>query len=278
VESQSDSACTVEEPIVALERVSVLFGDRIILEEITLETRRGEFVGIIGPNGSGKTTLIRTILGQIPASYGTVRLFGKPVEELGAERHRIGYVPQGVHVDLGFPIRVSDVVLMGRYGPLGLMRRPGKDDRAATHRAMERVGILELAQRPLGELSGGQRQRVYVARALAVEPELLILDEPTTGIDVAATEGFYEFLQRLQQETRITLILVSHDIGVVSSYVDQIACLNRVLVAHGKPQECLTEEAMETMYGTEARMFHHQLPPHVVVRDYPHDHDKKGRC
>jgi zinc transport system ATP-binding protein len=264
-----------EAPLVELRDVSVTLQGRLVLEEVSLEVRRGELLGIIGPNGSGKTTLLRTILGQLRPASGEVRVFGAPPRELGADLHRLGYVRQEALVDPAFPIRVLDVALMGRYGMLGLVRRPGAEDRAAARRALERVGLGGLETRPLADLSGGERQRVFLARALAGEPEVLLLDEPTTGVDVAASESFYEFLHGLQREMDLTLVLVTHDIGVISAHVDQIACLNRRLVAHGKPRECLTEEALDAMYGAEARFFHHHHAPSSLFVDAPHG-DEEG--
>ncbi len=250
--------------IVQLDRVWVNYRDLTVLEDVSLQVSQGDFLALIGPNGSGKTTLLKLILGTLRPSSGSVRVFGQPPWQLGAERSRIGYCPQGTSVDLNFPLRVGEAVLMGRYGRIGLLRHPSAADRAAARRAMERVGIADLAQRPLARLSGGQRQRVFLARALAGEPELLLLDEPTTGVDVAATESLYELLRGLHR-SGITVVVVSHDVGVVASYVDGVACLNRRLVAHGRPEEVLASDALEQMYGCDAVLFHHGRVPHMVV-------------
>ena len=263
-------------PVIEVRDLSVAFGDRLALEDVSLEVAEGEILGILGPNGSGKTTLLRAILGQIRPLAGTVRVFGKAPGALGADRHRIGYLRQAALADVGFPVRVLDVVLMGRYGRIGLVRRPGREDRRAALRALERVGLPQLAERPISDLSGGERQRVFLARALAGEAELLLLDEPTTGVDVAATEGFYEFVHGLQREMLLTLVIVTHDIGVVSAHLDQVACLNRRLVAHGKPRECMTEEALDAMYGAEARFFHHHhAPPSLFVEAPPRPQEEE---
>ena len=234
------------------------------LGPVDLEAERGEAVAVVGPSGAGKTTLLKALLGLVRPERGEVRVFGRAPWDLGAERWGVGFSPQVASVDLRFPVRAGDVVLMGRYGRIGLVRRPTAADRAAATRALERVGVADLADRPIGRLSGGQRQRVFLARALVAEPDLLLLDEPTTGVDVASTESLYELLDGLRKGG-MTVVIVSHDIGVVASYVDAVACINRRLVAHGRPDEVLTSDALEQMYGCEAMLFHHGRVPHMVV-------------
>jgi zinc transport system ATP-binding protein len=250
--------------VVRLDRVSVTYGDLLVLEDVSLEVARGAFLAVIGPNGSGKTTLLKVMLGLVRPTQGEVRVFDRAPWLLRSDRQRIGYCPQGVAVDLHFPVRAGEVVLMGRYGRIGLVRRPSAADRAAARRAMERVGVAELADRPIARLSGGERQRVFLARALAAEPELLLLDEPTTGVDTAATESLFELLRSLH-DAGITVVVVSHDVGVVASYVDGVACINRRLVAHGRPEEVLASSALEEMYGCEAMFLHHGRVPHIVL-------------
>ena len=163
-------------PIIQLESIYVAFQDLLALEDVSLSVPPGAFLAIIGPNGAGKTTLLKVILGLVHPMTGAVRVFGKAPWELNNERRRIGYVPQVQSVDINFPVRASETVLMGRYGRIGLLRRPSSNDRAAVDRAMDRVGIANLADRSLARLSGGQRQRVFLARALANDPDLLLLD------------------------------------------------------------------------------------------------------
>ncbi len=256
----------MSQPAVELDRVTVRFGDLTVLEEVTLQVPEGAFWAILGPNGAGKTTLLRVLLGLVRPQRGVVRLFGQPPSQLRPRWRYIGYVPQWHQVDLRFPVRVRDVVLMGRYGRIGLLRRPTRADHQAVQQALEQVGIPDLADRPLRALSGGQRQRVFLARALVNAPRLLLLDEPTAGVDAAASEGLYDLLRRLHREQGITVLLVSHDIGVVAQYVNGVACVNRRLVTHGRPEEVLTEPTLAAMYGCQAVFFHHGQAPHMVVR------------
>jgi zinc transport system ATP-binding protein len=253
-----------ESQIIKLEHIYVAFQDLLVLEDVSLNVSPGDFLAFIGPNGAGKTTLLKVILGLVRPVSGLVRVFGKAPWALDGGRWRIGYVPQVQSVDINFPIYASEAVLMGRYGRIGLLKRPSSNDRAAVHKAMDRIGIADLADRPLARLSGGQRQRVFLARALANDPALLLLDEPTTGVDVAATEGLYELL-RVLHEDGITILIVSHDVGVVATYVDGVACVNRRLVAHGRPDEVLGSEELAQMYGCDAMFFHHGRVPHLVV-------------
>ena len=230
-------------PIIELAHVTVRFGDLIAIENVNISIERGEFIALIGPNGSGKSTLVKVALGLV-SEQGTVHLFGKAPRALGRDWARVGYVAQSAHVDPSFPVSVMDVVLMGRYARLGLLRRPRRSDREAARLALARVGLGDLAERQIGRLSGGQRQRVLVARALASEPELLILDEPTTGVDVGTTESLFELLGGFQR-AGMTVVVVSHDVGVVARHVGRVACMNRRLIVHGRPAEVLDPHMLE---------------------------------
>jgi zinc transport system ATP-binding protein len=254
-----------EENIIELENVTAGYKDVVVLQDVSLNIHRGSFLAIVGPNGAGKTTLIKVVLGLLRPLSGRVKVFGKEPLELGEERKRIGYVPQIFSVDLNFPISVTDVVSMGRYGKVGLFKRLGGYDIEAVKNSMEKVGILELKNNPISRLSGGQRQRVFLARALAIEPDILFLDEPTTGVDVTATESLYELLHALKDEG-ITIIVVSHDIGVVASYVDSVACLNKRLIVHGRPSEVMGAEELKEMYGCDAMLLFHRHTPHISVK------------
>jgi zinc transport system ATP-binding protein len=253
-----------QQPIIELNHVAVSFQDLLALDDVSLAVPAGSFLALIGPNGAGKTTLLQVILGLVRPTAGSVKVFGRSPADLEGERCRIGYVPQVMSVDLDFPVSVGEVVMMGRYGRMGLFHRPAASDRAAALEAMKRVGIADLADRPIRRLSGGQRQRAFLARALANRPDLLLLDEPTTGVDVASSEGLYELL-RVLHAGGITMLVVSHDVGVVASYVEGVVCINRRLVAHGRPAEVLGSEELAGMYGCDAMFFHHGRVPHLVV-------------
>lgn len=254
-------------PIIEVRDITVLRNDLVVLDSVSLDVHRGEFTAIVGPNGSGKTTLIKAILGLVKPDRGTIRVFGVPVSQLGEHRSNIGYVPQIFDIDLNFPITVFEAVLMGTYGRIGVGRRPKPEHRAAAIAALEKVGVADLKDRSLARLSSGQRQRVFIARALANTPDLLVLDEPTTGVDVASTGNLYSLLRQLKNEG-VTIVLVSHDIGVVAAYIDTIACLNVSMVAHCRPDEAVCKEALTEMYGCHVAYLHHGDAPHIVVEDH----------
>jgi zinc transport system ATP-binding protein len=253
------------EKVLSIENLFVAYQDKLVLENISFQINRGDFWGILGPNGSGKTTLLRSMVGLVKPLSGKVKVFGFAPDDLGAHRDRIGYVPQHVSIDYNFPIKVRDAVMLGRSRKIGIGKRPKEADRQAVSRALELVEITGIADRQIGRLSGGQRQRVLIARALALEPELLLLDEPTAALDVGATQSFYEWLHSMHEQMQLTLVIVSHDVGVVSRYVSALACLNRKMVAHGLPAEVLNKVTLEEMYGCDALFFDHGKVPHLVV-------------
>jgi zinc transport system ATP-binding protein len=246
--------------------VSVRYDHLPALENVSFGIPKGSFWGIIGPNGSGKSTLVKTALGLLRPYRGTVSTLGCEPSALGALRARLGYVPQYAELDFSFPLQVLDVVAMGLYGEIGLLRRVTRRHLERAFEALERVQMQDFAKRQISMLSGGQRQRVLIARALVVNPSLLILDEPTAALDHSSSEGLYEWINALHGETGMTIVLVTHDIGVVSEYVDSVACLNRTLVAHGRPQDVLSAPTIENMYGCGAVLFGHGEVPHMVVR------------
>lgn len=254
-------------PIIEVDKLTVLRNDMVVLDNVSLSVNKGEFTAIVGPNGSGKTTFIKAILGLIKPDSGTIKVFGTPIDQLGELKSRIGYVPQIFDIDLNFPITVYEAVLMGTFGRIGVGHRPKPVHRDAAMAALEKVGVADLKDRSIARLSGGQRQRVFIARALANKPDLLILDEPTTGVDVATTGSLYTILRMLKDEN-VTIVLVSHDIGVVAAYIDTLACLNRTLVTHCRPGEAQWTKILAEMYGCNVAYMHHGEAPHIVVEDH----------
>ncbi len=231
-------------------------GERV-LDEVSLRVDRGDFLGIIGPNGAGKSTLLRILLGLLRSECGHVRLFGVDLAEFH-DWQRLGYVSQkAAAFDARFPASVLEVVMSGRVKREGLGRPFRATDREAARHALETVGMLAYRDRLIGQLSSGQQQRVLIARALATGPDLLVLDEPTVGVDADAQEQFYSLLRYLNRERGTTLILVSHDIAVVSQEVTRLACLNRTLVFHGSPEEAARSGALAEMYRTQSWLVAH---------------------
>ncbi len=251
--------------IVSLENVWVYYRETLVLRDVTLNIGAGEFLGLIGPNGGGKTTLLKVILGLVKPDKGKVEVFGTSPERLGAKRYLIGYLPQKSLIDWEFPVSVLDVVMMARYGQIGILRQPTQKDKEIALQALEKVGMAELASRHIGQLSSGQQQRVFIARALVNKPQLLLLDEPIAGVDAATQDKFYRFLKELKEELGLTIVMVSHDIAIISSYVEKIACLNQSLYIHASPEEVFTSGSLEKVYGCEVELLTHGLLPHRVV-------------
>ncbi|XKK38826.1 anchored repeat-type ABC transporter ATP-binding subunit [Nocardiopsis sp. ARC36] len=216
-----------------VEDVHVDLAGRRVLTEVTMNVAPGETVGLIGPNGAGKTTLLRVVLGLVPPAGGHVRIAGAPVAD---SRGTIGYVPQRHEFAWDFPISVAGAVMTGRTHRIGWLRPPRRDDRAAVAEALDRVDMADLRDRPVGELSGGQRQRVLVARALALRPELLLLDEPYTGLDVPTQELLDGLFTRLAAEGA-ALLMTTHDLAAAARSCARLVLLNRTVVAQGSAQE-----------------------------------------
>jgi zinc transport system ATP-binding protein len=245
--------------LVAIENVGFRYDGTAVLEDVNLTVRAGDFLGLIGPNGSGKTTLLKIILGLLTPTAGRVRLFGASPADF-REWHRVGYVPQRALLDPALPATVQEVVATGLVPSLGLFGRAGPSGRARVREALRLVGMEAHAGVRIGALSAGQQQRVLIARALVLEPALLLLDEPTGGVDPEAQGTFHSLLRHLNHERRVTLILVSHDIGVVTREVTRLACLNRRLVFHGPPGEFLSDAALSALYGHSVGVVAHDHP------------------
>jgi zinc transport system ATP-binding protein len=241
------------DPVIELRGVRFAYNGVPVLQDVNLAVAEHESVCIVGPNGGGKTTLLKLILGLLPPGSGEVRVFGRPPRSV---RLRMGYMPQNVQHDPQFPATVMDIVLMGRLGGSGLrglLGWYGRDDRRAAREALRQVGMEDLAHRPLATLSGGQRQRVLIARAMSCEPELLLLDEPTSNIDTLVEAQLFEILREINH--RMTVVVVSHDLGFVSNLVEKVICVNRQVVVH--PTSQLTGELIREIYGGDVRMVRH---------------------
>lgn len=222
------------------------------LENITFKVAQGEIVGIIGPNGSGKSTLIKAVLGLVKPWQGGISVLGMPS---APQLRRVGYMPQMEHVDWDFPVTVGDVALMGRYSQRGLFRRTNREDREASDGALDRVGMYSLRHRLIGELSGGQRRRVLLARALANQPLLLLLDEPVAGLDATAQHRFLDIISELRNEGK-TVVFSTHDLSCVSNWCIKAACLNRKLIAFGPPEQILDEKMLSETFGSHLLLVH----------------------
>jgi zinc transport system ATP-binding protein len=239
----------VTEPreLIRVDGISFHYGPVDVLDRVSFSVSPGDFLAILGPNGSGKTTLVKIILGLIRPTRGRIFLMGRPVEGFKGWS-RIGYVPQKAsHIDPFFPATVREIVAMGLLSSRPLAGPRKKGEEKAVSLALKRVGMEAFRDRPIGDLSGGQQQRVIIARAIVNAPDLLFLDEPTAGVDAATQELFYEMLHQLNEAQRITIVLVTHDIGIVNKHVNKVACLNQKLVYHGSHTDFCRSEAFKAM-------------------------------
>ena len=259
----SDVGASERREVITIRHLWAGYDREQVLEDVNLTVYEGDFIGLIGPNGGGKTTLIRVLLGLLPPTRGEVRIMGRSIRE---GRRGIGYVPQVVEFDRQFPISVWDVTRMGRLGKRRLLQRYTAEDKEIVAEALRQVELYDLRRRPIGELSGGQRQRVYIARALATQPKILLLDEPTSNVDPQVSSGIYELLRVLNEQ--VTILLISHDMSAISSYVKTVGCLNRHLFYHGGQE--LTPDMLELAYQCPIDLIAHGVPHRVFSM---HDHE-----
>lgn len=239
-----------KEPLVSVKRVFFSFGIEQVLVDVTFSIMPDDFLAIIGPNGSGKTTLLKIILGILPPASGVVRLMGEDIKHF-SRWDRIGYVPQkATHIDPFFPASVREVVAMGLLSKKKFPRLVKHQDEQAIDEALEKMNMLKLKNRRIGELSGGQQQRVFIARAIVNKPDILFLDEPTTGVDAEGQAQFYNTLDELNRMHGITVVLITHDIGVITRHARKVACLNQRLVFHGTHEDfCNSAVVQEILRG-----------------------------
>jgi zinc transport system ATP-binding protein len=242
--------------VISIQHLWAGYDHEPVLEDINLSVQELDFIGLIGPNGSGKTTLFRVMLGLLPPLRGEVRIMGLRPKQ---GRRYIGYVPQHIEFDRAFPISVWDVVLLGRLGKRGLFHNYTAKDQDCVTEALHRVEMWHLRDRPLSALSGGQRKRVYIARALATEPKILLLDEPLAGVDPHGGTHIYDLLKQLNDH--ITILMISHDIGAIASCVKTVGCLNRRLFYHNEKE--ITSEMLEMVYQCPVDLIAHGVPHRV---------------
>lgn len=245
-----------ERPAIEVNDLTVAYRDRPVLWDVDLEVPSGVLMAIVGPNGAGKTTLIKAILGLVRAAAGQVLIHGRPYEE---NRRLVGYVPQRGSVDWDFPTSVLDVVMMGRYGALGWIRRPGRAERERAMAALEQVGMEEFADRQISQLSGGQQQRVFLARALVQDARVYLMDEPFQGVDARTERAIVALLQELRAAGR-TVLVVHHDLQTVPEYFDWVMLLNVRRIASGPVEEVFTDQNLRLTYGGRVP-FHAAVAP-----------------
>lgn len=249
-------------PIFDVKNLNFKVRGQSILSHISLEIFNGEYVAIIGPNGGGKTTLIRMLLGLEVPTNGGIRLFGKKLKNF-KEWNKIGFVPQrAAQVDQNFPATALDIVKMGRVSKRKLFSRESEEDKQAVDDAMAKMDILDLKDKMVGTLSGGQRQRVMIARALASKPEILILDEPNTGVDVVSQQSFYALLAKLNKEDNMTIVFITHDIGVIADDIGRLFTINQKAIICNNPKEAMSCEDMSELYGISAHLVHNHKHEH----------------
>lgn len=243
--------------LVETKNLSLNVGSQSIVSNVSTKILQGDYTAIIGPNGGGKTTLVRLILGLDKKSSGDVLLFGEKIKKF-KQWSKIAYVPQNVsHVDRNFPATVKEIVRMGRSPLKKGWHRFTKEDETIINESMIKLDVKDIEDKLIGELSGGQRQRVMIARALASDPQLLILDEPNTGVDMVSQKKFYTLLKELNEKDGLTIIFITHDLGVIADDIKNVICINQTLLACSNPHEILSCSAMSELYGVDAHVMHH---------------------
>lgn len=251
---------------VEIHDMTVVYRHRPVLWDIDIEIPEGQLVAIVGPNGAGKSTLIKAVLGLVPLASGAVRIFGMPVSQ---GRTSVAYVPQRSSVDWDFPTNALDVVLMGRYGHLSLFGRPKQKDVEIARQSLDKVGMLEFAGRQISQLSGGQQQRVFLARALAQQTRLYLMDEPFEGVDAATERAIVDLLRELRSQGS-TVVAVHHDLQTVPEYFDSVMLLNLRMVAFGSVETTFTPDNLQKTYGGRLNLL-------TAVGESLHKHEWSAR-
>jgi ABC-type Mn2+/Zn2+ transport system ATPase subunit len=256
---------TGDSPAIRLTGVTAGYGDRVALEDVDLEIPCGALVAVVGPNGGGKSTLLKLIAGMLKPWTGSVEVLGEPA---GREAHRVAYVPQAELVDWSFPVNVWNVAMMGRYPRLGPLHQPGRADHDAVAAALERVGMLDRAKSPIGALSGGQRRRAFLARAMAAEVDLYLLDEPVTGVDIPTQEALMDLLAA-EAERGKAVIATTHDLAAAARHFGSIVAVNRRIIASGPANLVTNADILARTYGAHLLM----LGDSIGILDDSHHHD-----
>jgi ABC-type Mn2+/Zn2+ transport system ATPase subunit len=228
-----------------VENISIVYGEKSVLHDLTFQAPHGARIAVVGPNGAGKSTLFKALVGLLPLQSGRILIHGLP---LGNHKDCVAYVPQREEVDWRFPVTVQDVVMMGRFGARGWFARPNRADHEAVTRSLAEMGIQDLARTSIAELSGGQQQRVFLARALAQEPHVLLMDEPFTGVDVTTQDATLDLLDHLRAKD-VTTIISTHDLNLAASHFDTVLLLNKCLIAYGAPREVLNSINLGHAFG-----------------------------
>lgn len=258
--------------MIRLKDVSAGFKKNPVLTHLSLEIEEGRFAGIVGPTGTGKTTLLKTILGSHKVHSGVVEVMGKPVSQLKAGN--IGYVPQLETVDWTFPVTVEEVIMMGLFLQNTYWPWPTKKEKMQVHALAEKLGVDKYLHHHIRDISGGQQQRVFLARALISNPRLLVLDEPTSGVDIKTQHDVLHLLQSLNKEG-ITILITTHDLNAVASHLPWVICFNKEVVAQGKPETVFTEEILSKTYGGDLAIIRHEghlLIAHNTKKNHAHRH------
>jgi zinc/manganese transport system ATP-binding protein len=262
-----------EEPIIQLKGLSCGYDDEPVLTDVNLTIKRGDFVGILGPSGSGKTTLLKSIMGLANIYKGEILIEGAPGQK---NRSSIGYMPQMAEIDWDFPITVEQIVLMGTIATNKLFPWYSKPARKRAYKIMDRMSILEVRNKHISELSGGQKQRAFLARALVNNPHILLLDEPTSGIDIRTRDEIMHLLDEINHQD-VTIIVATHEINAVAAHLPRVICVNRAIVADGSPKDIFTTEILSETYGSMVHVTEYEglalvaESPHIFGRDISKD-------